>query len=94
MKTENEIQQAGEKLFPNWFTEYDEGRAFRGFEAGVKWIQEQDNWISVNKMLPKEKINILVIDKNNKIGILYFIPKLGIHQMFTHWQPLPNPPKK
>ena len=64
-------------------------------------------WISVKDRLPEPLLKVLVCDINNSISISYrFITHLNkpvwclspfygnVSGYFTHWMPLPNPPKK
>jgi len=39
---EDHIAALAAKAYPNWYTEYDEGRAYRGFINGYKTAQRQE----------------------------------------------------
>jgi hypothetical protein len=62
----------------------------------------RDGWISVEDRLPKTFKNVLGISNKGKIviacvdssGIFDDYPLGGDSDFFTHWQELPNPPKK
>ena len=86
---------------------YEQAMMATGFEAGVKWADAHPKspWISVNERLPpKEKdglsIKVLVISNKNKITFSrydydvggWISPVLDIE--FTHWMPVPEPPKR
>lgn len=74
------------------------------FVMGAKWMQEQDNWISVEDRLPDQqgddykKHCLVYVDlcKSQAMGY-YNEYKCHLFGEFTgkvtHWQPLPEPPK-
>lgn len=55
-----------------------------------KMYYEQSEWISVDDELPKNNDNVLVITSSNS----YYLDNTPFIEFVTHWQPLPNPPKK
>lgn len=69
-------------------------------EIMVKYASQTSNWISVEERLPtKEDANkdgyVLAWDKYYKIPYAQRFEDLHKHLQirFTHWQPLPSPPK-
>ena len=86
---------------------YEQALMATGFEAGVKWADAnpKSSWISVNEKLPPEEkdglsIKVFVISSKNKITFSrYDYDVKGwissvLDIVFTHWMPLPEPPKQ
>lgn len=66
-----------------------------------------DNWISVEKELPKNNDNVIAysdftVDENCRVEVVFYNENSnewnGTSSVFlnkiTHWQPLPSPPDK
>lgn len=70
------------------------GNHITGFIAGYTACQEEDRSISMRKQKPKDYEPVLYFN-----GVVWqtghFVPSQSlIPDHITHWQPLPNPPKK
>ena len=78
------------------------------FEQGADWLISHgvtmQEWISVDEMLPEEKVNCIVYYKHAycdnddywAIGICFYDGekfKMDWSYKVTHWMPLPEPPK-
>ena len=78
------------------------------FEQGTDWLISHgvtvQEWISVDEMLPEEKVNCIVHYKHAycdnddywAIGICFYDGekfKMDWSYKVTHWMPLPKPPK-
>lgn len=71
-----------------------------GFVDGAKWMQEQDDWISVDDRLPNVNEMVLVF----MLGRITKKPVMKVDELtqdgwrltdagfITHWMPLPSPP--
>jgi hypothetical protein len=114
MKKEKEIIEQANKIFP--LTDriplelgYHENdlaeKQQEAFKLACNWTQQQDNWISVEDTLPKEKTYVLNYGQGGrqftsffKLGKFKcynpFSEELETAELVTHWQPLPNPPNK
>ena len=113
--TNQEIQEQAEKYTIDRGADKDK-KAFRiitnrdlydhtieCFEAGAKWMQEQDKWISVDVKPDKEFTDILLYFggedyscsgyyvKNENVFMSHNVMYRGLKA--THWQNLPKPPK-
>lgn len=80
------------------------------FMAGYIARQDEDRWVSVEESLPSTYTPVLTVDINGNFNVLnieeygigieleygwYSTDILDSKYMnITHWQPLPNPPKK
>ena len=86
------------------YTEYDIQQAF---EKGAQWADANPKspWISVKDKLPPEEkdglsIKVLVVSTKNKIDFSRYDYDVGgwisseLDIEFTHWMPLPEPPKE
>ena len=83
------------------------GETFRmGFEVGAMWADNNSKspWISVNEILPPEEkdglsIKVLVVSTKGKIDFSRYDYDVGgwispvLDIAFTHWMPVPEPPK-
>lgn len=78
------------------------------FEQGADWLIAHgvtvQEWISVDDMLPGEKVNCIVHYKHAycdnddywSIGICFYDGekfRIGCAYKVTHWMPMPQPPK-
>ena len=78
------------------------------FEQGADWLISHgvtvQEWISVDEILPEEKVNCIVYYKHAycdnddywAIGICFYDGekfKMDWSYKVTHWMPLPKPPK-
>ena len=78
------------------------------FEQGADWLIAHgvtvQEWISVDEMLPEEKVNCIVYYKHAycdnddywAIGICFYNGEkfqMDWSYKVTHWMPLPKPPK-
>ena len=106
MKTELEIQEQAEELYPDRMSDDYCFGSYHGFLQGAKWMQEQDEWISVEDRLPSlSEINkpnnwkFIVCNKEDDwTDAAYLNYKKEWHNGEcvinpTHWKPLPSPPK-
>lgn len=68
----------------------------------MNYITEVQKWIPVTERLPNPEVEVLVYTNDHRIGIDKFFgmildrpafAKKGINRV-THWQHLPEPPKK
>ena len=83
---------------------YDRDQWRKGFANGVEYAQPK--WISVKDRLPEYQERILACGKSGGVFLckyLSFSEKDGgfgkmngacVHRHFTHWMPLPEPPKE
>lgn len=105
MKTDKEIEQQAQK----WYGNTPGERSKNIFINGAKWMQEQDNWISVKDKLPEKSKSVIILRTCPDVVTVGYIHERGYwiisnmygstykenHMHFvTHWQPLPEPPKK
>ena len=111
--TNQEIQEQAENMYPEYPTEpkgetrYNKDincfKKRKAFIAGAKWLQEQDEWISVEDRLPSlSEINkpnnwkFIVCNKEDDwTDAAYLNYKKEWHNGEcvinpTHWQPLPS----
>ncbi len=106
-KTQSEIEELSAEKYPiitkelfyiggSETVESDPSQLREGFIAGYTACQEEDRSIPVSERLPNENGFYLVwFDYSDKPEIRMFsidLQFLDVH--ITHWQPLPNPPKK
>lgn len=102
--TDLELQEQAER-FVNDELELKENSLHRhdcivSFMAGAKWMQEQDDWISVDDRLPNVNEMVLVF----MLGRITKKPVMKVDELtqdgwrltdagfITHWMPLPSPP--
>lgn len=77
--------------------QYDRDQYERGFADGCAGYHKQSEWISVDEALPKQWETVLVCCEG-EVSV-DFISSSGrwyehyVHEMVTHWMPLPQPPK-
>ena len=103
--TEQEIQQKAEELYQDRMSDDYCFGSYHGFLQGAKWMQEQDEWISVETP-PKEGGRYLAVVKElNDLGYCTYVWNCCYHEVenrwsdnlknmtVTHWQNLPQPPK-
>jgi len=81
------IEQAAKEYADRYFEErLGNCGARNGFVAGVAFAQE---WIPIEKSLPKEGITVLIKDKNGYIGlscIRYGEWDYNFKNTITHWR--------
>ena len=107
MKREEEIDNAKNAFYKRILEDgyyYDPRDCF---EEGAEWADAnpKSSWISVNERLPPEEkdglsIKVLVISNKNKITFSRYDYDVGgwissvLDIEFTHWMPVPEPPKR
>jgi len=106
--TDLKIQEQAEKLYPNRTSNDYIFGSYHGFLNGAKWMQEQDEWISVEILPVAGTECYFIVQFTNEFG-LQNIPHTGIFGAlgFTSYHdsenysikevtkhfPLPSPPK-
>lgn len=107
--TDLEIQEQAKKILQEYKGDscyIHEDDAIGAMNDLVKWMQEQDKWVSVNDVHPEYDVHVIVycriygrylaswrrIDPDYNWGEWRdFNNNVCLHP--THWQPLPSPPK-
>ena len=57
----------------------------------VHWLESRMQWISIKDRLPEE--GALVTVCNGDIAWTMVYNSIDVDRLFTHWMPLPPPPK-
>lgn len=59
-----------------------------------KQLSEKPEWISVEDRLPEPLTSVLAYDyKNKRVGLFCFKNPENMVSFYSHWMPLPEPPK-
>jgi len=101
MDNTEKLQEEAKRFSAGWGENNDE----KSFIAGAEWQAQQsikeEGWVSVEYRLPEIDDSVLVAFDNGDVDHDWYDKEFshwsrlifGIRKI-THWQPLPEPPKK
>ena len=69
-------------------------RAAEHFVAGAMWADAHTNWISVEDELPPQNGRYIFYSDTMGVTTSYYYADILLNEHVTHWQHLPQPPKK